>query len=685
MDSSQQVILNLQKTLGKMEIALGSISEAIVWTNSEGKIQWCNAPFDNLLSVAHIMVLGRQIQDLLRLNLPDGSPLPDDQHPFSILKNERHIDKGIFNFSKGDQPVTLEISGNSITIENDDDIYIFFVQDITRIKLNQDQLHLANEGLETRIRERAAELVEMSKRYEAILNCAVDAIISIDPKGRILSLNPAAEKMFGYSSKDIEGNNVNMLMPEPYHTEHDNYLQRYILTGESHIIGKGREVTGLKSNGELFPLDLAVSEVRFGNQLLFTGILRDISKQKTVMKDLEQARIVAEEANRAKTDFIARISHEIRTPLNAILGMADLLSESNLNKEQHKYVRVSKAAGDHLLNIIEDLLDIARIEAGKMVLDRIFFNLGELVDDVIAIVRQTAQKKELEVSCLIDGDVPLFLKGDPKRLRQVLINLMGNSIKFTETGEITLHIGMSSRICKGNDVELMFRVSDTGIGITTDMQARIFDSFSQADALITRKYGGTGLGLTICRTLVKLMRGKISVESELGKGSTFSFTARFLRSSEPTEQPEALPVHRDKKILSIDEISLMKQTPIRILLAEDSADNRLLFKTYLKKLTCIIDMAENGQIAVDKYMAGQYDIILLDIQMPVMDGYTAARMIRTHEQEKHLSPVPIIALTAHAQDSDRKASIDAGCNLHVVKPVPKKALIEAVTSLLQKK
>lgn len=667
-----------------MEIALGSISEAIVWTNAEGKIQWCNAPFDNLLSIAHIMVLGRQIQDLLSLNKPDGTPVPANQHPFVILKNKQHLDKGIFSFAKGGIPVTLEISGNSITLEDDDDIYIFFIQDITRIKNSQEQLHLANEDLETRIRERAAELVEMSKRYEAILNCAVDAIISIDPQGNLLSLNPAAEKMFGYRSKDIEGHNVNILMPEPYHTQHDDYLNRYIQTGESRIIGKGREVTGLKSNGEQFPLDLAVSEVRFGNQLLFTGILRDISKQKAVMEDLEQARIVAEEANSAKTDFIGRISHEIRTPLNAILGMADLLNESELTKEQRKYVRVSKAAGDHLLNIIEDLLDIARIEAGKMVLDRIYFNLGELVDDVIAIVRQTAQKKELEVSCLIDGDVPLFLKGDPKRLRQVLINLMGNSIKFTETGEITLHIGLSSRISKGNDVELIFRVSDTGIGISPDMQAQIFESFSQADALITRKYGGTGLGLTICRTLVQLMRGKISVESELGKGSTFFFTARFLRSAEPEELPETLPVTRDKKILSLDELALL-ENPIRILLAEDSADNRLLFKTYLKKLNCTIDMAENGQIAVDKYLTGQYDIILLDIQMPLMDGYTAARTIRAHERENNLSPIPIVALTAHAQDSDRKASLDVGCNLHVVKPVPKKALIEAVTALLRKK
>ncbi len=682
MDNSLRVILSLQKTLGQMEIALGAIREAIVWTNRDGVIQWCNAAFDNLVSMPHIMVLGKKIYEIFSPK-KNGTTLEIGDHPFNLLKNAGSIDKHIYEYDKDDATLSLEISANNIVMEDGDDIYIFFIQDISKLKTSEELLRRANENLEVRIRERASQLIEISNRYAAILDCAVDSIISIDPKGKMLSLNPAAEKMFGYSSSEIVGKNVNMLMPEPFHSEHDGYLKKYLETNKSKIIGVGREVTGRKKNGDLFPLYLAVSEVRFSGQLIFTGILRDISEQKAIMADLEKAKIQAEEANKSKSDFLARISHELRTPLNAIIGMSDLLLEEEaLNDEQRKYVRVSRSAGEHLLNIIEDLLDVARIEAGKMFLDNIRFNLGELVDDVTAIVRLTAQKKELEVSCIIEGDVPRQLKGDPKRLRQILINLMGNSIKFTEKGAITLIVSLKEYDKKKGELTLLFSISDTGIGISKEVQKSIFESFSQGHAVITRKYGGTGLGLSICQTLVEMMHGEISVESIIGEGSTFFFTAKFQHPS-PTQRKMLAPRIRtapgktDAKNSTIDKSG----PPLRILLAEDSADNRLLFTTYLKKLNCTIDMAENGQIAVDKFLSGKYDIILLDIQMPIMDGYTAARTIRHHEIEHKLKPIPIIALTAHALDADRQASLDAGCTQHVVKPVPKKVLIEAINSL----
>ncbi len=320
-----------------------------------------------------------------------------------------------------------------------------------------------------------------------------------------------------------------------------------------------------------------------------------------------------------------------------------------------------------------------------MVLDNINFDLGQLVDDVIAIVRLTAQKKELEVSCLLEEDVPRQIKGDPKRLRQILINLMGNSIKFTEKGTITLLVSLQQFPAEDNMLTLQFSISDTGIGISKEVQDTIFESFSQGHALITRQYGGTGLGLTISQNLVRLMQGEISVDSIIGEGSTFTFTAKFQKSTQTEKSSSSQQTESTKKSEGIDNKNLLKTgNPLRILLAEDSPDNRLLFSTYLKKLNCRVDLAENGQIAIEKYLSGKYDILLLDIQMPVMGGYTAARTIRRHEKEHGIKPIPIIALTAHALDSDRQASLDAGCTQHVVKPVPKKVLIEAINSLTRK-
>lgn len=675
--SMQAVVSSLQNTLGKMEIGLGSIDEAIINADKEGNIQWCNSAFDRLVGRTHLMVLGQNLFDILDLEI-DYKKVSKDEHPVALLGQQSKLVRTNYGYKSSDGWLWLEISGNTIHVD-DEDILIISIQDVTELKLSRDQLQRANIHLESRIQERTQKLREISNRYQAILDCAVDAIITIDAGGIIISLNPAVEKMFGYTNAEIIGKNIKIIIPEPHHSQHDNYLERFLETGKSKIIGIGRDVMGVRNDGKLVPLHLSLSEVDMEGQVLFTGILRDITQQTELISDLQEARKQADKASRSKSDFLARMSHELRTPLNAILGMADLLIESQLSEEQLKFVTVSRGSGAHLLNIIDDLLDISRIEAGKLVLENETIDLHELVDVVVTIGRTAADKKNLQVRSHISNEVPQYILGDSKRLRQILINLIGNSVKFTEKGSVDLHIIPQKSDINEDVLELLFQVKDTGIGILPEVQRDIFRSFAQAGPLINRKYGGTGLGLAISKNLVHMMGGQLDVQSSVGDGSTFFFTAQFdhVMDGDLTDHPQ------NKTYSTAASAKKFSDFPkkLSILLAEDSSDNRMLFGAYLKSFNCTLDEAENGAIAVSKYLKHSYDIILMDVQMPEMDGYSATRAIREHEKDNNLSNIPIIALTAHAQKSDTEASLKAGCTRHVVKPVTKKVLVENISAL----
>ncbi|MCC6140804.1 MAG: PAS domain S-box protein [Nitrospira sp.] len=663
----------------------------------------------------------------------------------------------------------------------------------------------------------------------AILDHAADGIITIDESGIVTSFNPAAERIFGYAASDIIQANISRLMPEPHQSAHDGYLQHYRLTGHAKIIGKELEVLGIRKDGTLFPLELAVSEIRLADSRFFTGFVRDITARKKSEeaarvaaehlelqnRELAQARDQALAATHAKSAFLATMSHEIRTPMNAILGMAELLLDTALTDEQQDYVNRFSRAADALLALINDILDLSKIESGHLELEHVSFDLRELVESTGELLAVRAQTKQLELITDVAPDVPQAVQGDPTRLRQILINLLGNAIKFTERGDVVLRV---QRHDASPDSPLHFSVTDSGIGIPEDKLTAIFENFTQVDSSTTRKYGGTGLGLSISRRLAELMGGRIWAESTLGAGCTMHVIARLPQTPAELSPGETGPTLTGTRILVVDDndtnrlvcrnilgrtgarigeagsgpaaLAALRQahadgspfhlvildcrmpemdgfsvaeamrtapelskTPIimltsdvgrghaaaaqalgihrhlskpirssalinavhnaltetpqprsaqtpapaplaisleparaktrlsatgRILLAEDLEDNRAVIALFLKATAYTLDMAENGAVAVEKFKAGAYDLVFMDMQMPVMDGYEATRLIRTWEKEQPRAPTPILALTANAFTEELEKSLAAGCTAHLTKPIKKKTLLTAI-------
>lgn len=531
------------------------------------------------------------------------------------------------------------------------------------------------------LRESEERLMESEMRTRAIVESAADGIITIDESGTILSFNPAAEQMFGFSAVDLVGKSIRLLMPDPYAQEHNRYLDR--CRRAQGMISFNQEVRGKRRDGVIFPMEIAVGEVRIGNRRMYTGIVRDITERKRTEEMLQRAKEAAEAAREAKSHFLANMSHEIRTPMTAILGYTDILRESaefaNAGDVTRNAVETIKRNGDHLLSIINDILDYSKIEARRLTVEKIPVSPTAIVEEVITMFRPAAAFKGLNLGVEFEGALPETIQTDPTRMRQILINLVGNAVKFTERGGVRVVVRLAR--AEAGRAFLRMDVTDTGMGISAGDMARLFSAFTQGDSSTTRRFGGTGLGLTISRHLAEMLGGGICVASRVGEGSIFHVDidagcldgVRFLDPRQEALSPLPEPTSREPS-----------PTPLRcrILLAEDGLDNQQLIQFHLERAGATVELADNGEIALEKVCAamnaGQpHDLVLMDMQMPVLDGYEATRLLREGGFQG-----PIIALTANAMPGDKQKCLDHGCDDYASKPIQRKELLAQIHRLL---
>ncbi len=522
----------------------------------------------------------------------------------------------------------------------------------------------------------------MAERYRTLVEGSRDAILMMDLEGNCLFASAAIEAMTGYTPAE-------WLRLRP--RDHAQPESRAILATTADSIRDSGEVPpgpvewsfGRKDGGVIHvegvrsPIYDASGRI-IGKQI----VARDVTERRRVEElrrtaDLELARAKEEAvaASAAKSAFVANMSHELRTPLNGLIGMVDLLSRTPLDDRQRRYVEVAHTSAGLLLSVINDILDLSKIEAGKLELERSEFFLLEVLVDVASMLALTAEQKGLSLSCVPDPSVAIDVIGDPARLRQVLTNLISNAVKFTDHGEVTVTATAEGEV--DGRVQVRVEVRDTGIGIATETRKVLFKPFSQADVSATRKHGGSGLGLAICRELVARMGGEIGVESEPGVGSTFWFTASIERA--PAAPAGATRRHRPSPARSRD---ASDERPVRVLLVEDTAINAEVVGEILRTSGYAFDVVTDGLQAVEAVRRARYDVVLMDCQLPVLDGYEASRRIRALEASGEVigphGRLRILALTASATVEDRARSREAGMDEHIAKPVDAARLLSAI-------
>ncbi|HEX4131960.1 MAG TPA: response regulator [Pirellulales bacterium] len=506
------------------------------------------------------------------------------------------------------------------------------------------------------------------ERARQIIDSAYDAFVAMTAEGQIVDWNRQAEAIFGWRSDQVMGRQVvDTLIPPEYRDAHDAGLTRFLETGEGPLLNKPVEVTALHRDGHQFPVELTIAPIRLGSIWLFSAFVRDISQRRQLVAETLRAREAAEAASRAKGDFLANMSHEIRTPLNGALGMIELALDTDLAPEQREYLEMARTSADYLLSVVNDILDFSKIEAGKLDLESIDFELCETVDDTVTTLAQRAHKKGLELASHIVADVPEVLVGDPGRLRQVIVNLVGNAIKFTDRGEVVIHVDCESRTT--DHAILHFKVTDTGIGIAADRQDSLFRAFTQVDSSTTRKYGGTGLGLAISASLVQMMGGRIWLESTPGVGSTFHFTAGFGISHAP---PAAAP----RLTQQLDGLS--------VLVVDDNATNLRILGEMLGNWRMRPTVAASGREALGQLERARRDgqpfrLVLLDNMMPEMDGFALAERIK---QDPALVGATLMMLSSGDRRGDMARCRELGLANYLIKPIKQSELFNSIVSAL---
>jgi PAS domain S-box-containing protein len=501
-----------------------------------------------------------------------------------------------------------------------------------------------------------------SAQLNGILSIADDAIICVDGNQHIILFNQGAERLFGWTSEEITGRELNLLMPDRFRGSHGAHMDSFRRAqANARPMAERRGIFATRKDGTEFPAEASISKLQADGGIIFTVILRDISVRKAYERELEQAKEVAEAAMLAKSMFLANMSHEIRTPLNAVIGMTSLLLNTRIDNEQRDYAETIRASSEVLLTIINDILDYSKIDIGKLEIERHPFDLRRCIEESLDLLSSSASEKNINLAYFIDDDVPAALIGDVTRLRQILVNLLSNSIKFTHHGEVL--VSVAARALDEHHYEVSFAVKDSGIGIPEDRLPDLFQSFTQVDASTTRKYGGTGLGLTISKRLTEVMGGRMWVDSAVGIGSTFSFTIAAEASGSRLAQSflqESSSALSGKRILIVD---------------DNSTNRRILVKQSL--LWGMVPSAAVSAIeALDFVRHGHaFDVAVLDMSMPEMDGLGLAAEIRKHRSPQTL---PLIMLTsvAHRPRDERMAQVEFAAYLN--KPIKPNALFDVL-------
>jgi two-component system, sensor histidine kinase and response regulator len=537
----------------------------------------------------------------------------------------------------------------------------------------------ALERMNAEFRERTIELEQSYLAKNAVVETALDAVISMDIDGRIIGWNSQAARTFGWTAEEVLGRSLaDTIIPQRFRQAHHNGLRAFRETGSAPVLNQRVELTAMNRSGDEFAVEAAIARIGAESNVSFCAFVRDITDRLESEKALRRAKDAAETASRAKSTFLAQMSHEIRTPLNGILGFADVLlrlGPEASEVERREYLETINHSGRHLLHILNDVLDLSKIEFGQMEVEKMRCAPHEIIAHATSILRVRAQEKGIDLESCWQGPVPETIVTDPARFRQLLMNLIGNAIKFTESGSVRV----AARLETESELpKLVVDVIDTGIGMSPESLEHVFEPFTQADQSITRRFGGTGLGLTISRQIAELLGGNLAVKSELGRGSTF--TATISTGSLSGVRQLAAPVAdvmSDRSPRSSGFAQVLLNTSL--LLVEDGVTNRKLISLILRRAGAQVMTAENGQVGLDLAREHAFDLILMDMQMPVMDGYVAARELRQRGVE-----TPIIALTAHSLNGDEGRCQAAGCSGYLSKPIDSDRLLTAVAGWLKR-
>lgn len=629
--------------LRKLSLVASSATNGVLIANQDFRVEWVNETLTDITGIERSELIGRYPLDVLRAARVDFAVF---KQAHAELAAGRACKLELKTFRKNGDRLWLDYSIQPVFDEQGEIIrYISIATDITKQKILENNLL------------RAEEIGSIGHwrfdvTHQSVL-CSAE-IFRIMGSDGVVGPVSVRQALQAFSKKDRE--RLVKAMKTSLRQRHAMSLEVGVTRPDNiRRFVRVKAECDFDDNGKV--------------NALF-GVFQDITEAKKSERALQQARLEAEQANQMKTEFLATMSHEIRTPMNGVLGMADLLRDTQLNQEQRRYVDTITLSGKGLLTLINDILDLSKLEAGGVRLEDEPFSIDDLMQEVLTLMSVNAHKKGLRLDLIKDMSLPSVMRGDVQRLRQVLVNLVGNAIKFTAEGRIEVHIDRVGESVTGRQI-IQFRVVDTGIGISADMQPKLFEKFTQADTSTTRRFGGTGLGLAISCELVGLMGGRIWVSSDEGDGATFAFNVEVGQvTQQDLEEAEGAP----HSLVEIGE-----QRPLYVLVVEDNAINRMLITTMLKKLGHQVDTAIDGVEALSKVKlhAHEYDVVLMDINMPRLDGLAATDRIRALGGA--VDQLPILALTANAMDGDRERYLAAGMDGYLAKPIDRVALIAALS------